>query len=50
MLFNPNISEFMKITNEVKCILISDYYLRDCQIPLVSHAKYLGAIIDKHLN
>ena len=27
----------------------SDYYLRNCQIPLVNHV-YLGVIIDKHLN
>jgi len=49
MSFNPNKSEFLWITNKVSYIL-SDYYLKDCQILLVSHAKYLGVIIDKHLN
>jgi len=48
MSFNPNKSEFLRITNKVNYIS-SDYYLKDCQIPLVSHVKYLGIIIDKHL-
>ena len=51
MSFNPNKSEFLRITNKVNYIS-SDYcdYLRNCQIPFVNHAKYLGVIIDKHLN
>ena len=48
MTFNPNKSEF-RITNKVNHIW-SDYPLRNCQIPLVNHAKYLGVIIDKYLN
>jgi len=47
MSFNPYKSEFLRITNKVNYIS-SDYYLRDSQIPPVSHAKYLGVIIDKH--
>jgi len=49
MSFNPNKSEFLRIRNKVNYIS-PDYSLKDCQIPLVSHAKYLGVIIDKHLN
>jgi len=51
-LINPNKSEFLRIRNKVNYIS-SDYYLKDCQnntVPLVSHAKYLDVIIDKHLN
>ena len=50
MSFNPNKSEFLRITSKVNYTSSDYYYLRDCQIPLVSHAKYLGVIIDKHLN
>ena len=49
MTFNPSKSEFLRITNKVNYIS-SDYYLRNCHIPLVNHVKYLGVIIDKHLN
>ena len=50
MSFNRNKSEFLSITNKVNYYISSDYYLRDCQVPLVSHVKYLGIIIDKYLN
>ena len=49
MTFNPSKSEFLRITNKVNYIS-SDYYLRNCHIPLVNHVKYLGVIIEKHLN
>ena len=49
MTFNPGKSKFLRITNKVNYIS-SDYYLRNCHIPLVNHVKYLGVIIDKHLN
>ena len=49
MTFNPKKTEFLRITNKINP-LESQYYLLNTPIPTVSHAKYLGVIIDKNLN
>ena len=49
MTFNPKKSECLRITNKIYYIS-SAYYLQNSQIPLVNHVKYLGVIIDNHLN
>ena len=48
MTFNPKKTEFLRM-NKIKP-LESQYYLLNTPIPTVSHAKYLGVIIDKNLN
>ena len=49
MTFNPQKTEFLRITNKHNSIP-SSYYLKDISIPLFDHVKYLGVIIDKNLN
>ena len=49
MTFNPQKTEFLRITNKHNSIS-SSYYFKDISIPLSDHVKYLGVIIDKTLN
>ena len=49
MHFNPRKCEFLRITNK-KTFLSFSYYINGCQIQEVSHARYLGVILDQHLS
>ena len=49
MTFNPQKTEFLRITNKHNSIS-SSYYFKDISIPLSDHVKYPGVIIDKNLN
>ena len=49
MTFNPQKTEFLRITNKHNSISSSCYF-KDISIPLSDHVKYLGVIIDKNLN
>ena len=48
MSFNPSKTGFLRITNKINFVH-SSYYLSNSLIPSVSHAKYLGGVIDKNL-
>ena len=47
MHFNPRKCEFLRITNK-KTFLSFSYHINGCQIQEVSHARYLGMILDQH--
>ena len=48
MIFNPSKCEYLKITNKIHPIS-THYHIQHHTIKEVSHAKYLGIIIDQHL-
>ena len=48
MIFNPSKCEYLKITNKTHSIA-SHYHIQHHTIKEVSHAKYLGVIIDQQL-
>ena len=48
IIFNPSKCEYLKITNKTHSIA-SHYHIQHHTIKEVSHAKYLGVIIDQHL-
>ena len=48
MIFNPKKCEFLRISNK-KNFISYTYYIDDCRIEEVTHAKYLGVVIDQHL-
>ena len=50
MTFNPKKTEILRITNKISLLESQYYLLNSYPIPTVSHAKYLGVIIDKNLN
>ena len=47
--FNSKKTEFLRITNKINP-LESQYYLLNILIPTVSHVKYLGVIMKRHVN
>ena len=49
MHFKPSKCEFLRITNK-KSFLSFSYYINGCLIQEVSHATYLGVILDQHLS
>ena len=49
MHFNPRKCEFLRITNK-KSFLPFSYYINNCLIQEVFHARYLGVILDQHLS
>ena len=49
MLFNPRKCEFLRITNKKNFISFT-YHINDCSIQEVTHAKYLGVVLDQHLS
>jgi len=49
MTFNPTKCEFLRITNKINIIPFT-YHLDNYTIQEVTHAKYLGVVIDQHLN
>ena len=46
---NPRKCEFLRITNKNNHILFN-YHINDCSIQEVTHAKYLGVVLDQHLS
>ena len=49
MFFNPRKCEFLRITNKKNFISFT-YHINDCSIQEVTHAKYLGVVLDQHLS
>ena len=49
MTFNPIKCEFLRITNKINIIPFT-YHIDNSTIREVTHAKYLGVVIDQHLN
>ena len=49
MTFNPIKCEFLRITNKINIIPFT-YHIDNSTIREVTHAKYLGIVIDQHLN
>ena len=49
MLFNPHKCKFLRITNKKNFTITFTYNINSSQINEVTHAKYLGVIIDQHL-
>ena len=47
--FNPRKCEFLRITNKKNFISFT-YHINDCSIQEVTHAKYLGVVLDQHLS
>ena len=48
--FNPRKHEFLRITNKKRFYNFLISYISDCLIQEVSHARYLGVILDQHLS
>ena len=49
MFFNPRKCKFLRITNKKNFISFT-YHINDCSIQEVTHAKYLGVVLDQHLS
>jgi len=49
MSFNPTKYEFLRITNKINPIPFT-YHINNSSIQEVIHAKYVGVVIDQHLN